>query len=113
MVSTDPGAGCSASSTSTQRICSRHRRLFFHGSLVHGSRPNTTTDRFRRALIGHYLQAEARQVAGYYHPALRMDGTPLTLDMSEGGGACGEWTDDDGVPAIALTGTHTVSRRHE
>jgi phytanoyl-CoA hydroxylase len=83
--------------------------LFFHGSLVHGSMPNTTADRFRRALIGHYIQAEARQVAEYYHPALRMDGTPLRLDVSGGGGACGEWADGE----IVLTGRHTVSRRHE
>jgi phytanoyl-CoA hydroxylase len=87
--------------------------LFFNGSLVHGSRPNTTTDRFRRALIGHYIEADARQVAAYYHPALRMDGKPLALDVSEGGGACGEWTEAGGVPAIAMTGRHTVSRRHE
>jgi phytanoyl-CoA hydroxylase len=87
--------------------------LFFHGSLVHGSAPNTTTDRFRRSLIGHYIQAEARQVAEYYHPVLRMDGTPLDLDVSEGGGACGEWTERDGVLAIAMTGEHTVTRKHE
>jgi phytanoyl-CoA hydroxylase len=43
--------------------------LFFNGSLVHGSRPNITPDRYRRALIGHYIQADARQVADYYHPA--------------------------------------------
>jgi phytanoyl-CoA hydroxylase len=83
--------------------------LFFNGSLVHGSGPNTTTDRFRRALIGHYIEGDAQQVATYYHPALRMDGTPLRLQVSEGGGACGEWHDDD----IALTGRHTVTRRHE
>jgi hypothetical protein len=87
--------------------------LFFHGSLVHGSMPNTTNDRFRRALIGHYIQADAQQVAEYYHPALRMDGTPLQLGVSEGGGACGEWVDQDGVPAIAMTGQHSVSRKHE
>jgi phytanoyl-CoA hydroxylase len=84
--------------------------LFFTGSLVHGSMPNITTDRFRRALIGHYIEADARQVAEYYHPALRMDGTPLRLDVSAGGGACGEWTPDG---AIALTGRHAVSRKHE
>jgi phytanoyl-CoA hydroxylase len=84
--------------------------LFFTGSLVHGSLPNTHPDRFRRALIGHYIQGDARQVAAYYHPALRMDGTPLSLDVSDGGGECGQWTDDG---AIALTGRHTVSRKHE
>ena len=59
--------------------------LFFNGSLVHGSNPNDTARRFRRSLIGHYIQAEARQVAGYYHPALAMDGTELRLGVSEEG----------------------------
>lgn len=87
--------------------------LFFHGSLVHGSMPNSTTDRFRRALIGHYIQAEAEQVAEYYHPALRMDGTELTLDVSEHGGPCGQWVPGDERPLIAMSGTHTVTRKHE
>ena len=87
--------------------------LFFNGSLVHGSKPNRTEDRFRRALIGHYIQAEAQQVADYYHPVLQMNGRPLQLGVSEGGGACGEWTKQDGRPVIALTGAHVVSRRHE
>ena len=37
--------------------------------------PTLTTDRFRRSLIGHYIAGEAQEVAKYYHPALRMDGT--------------------------------------
>ena len=73
----------------------------------------TTADRFRRSLIGHYVQADARQVAAYYHPALRMDGSHLTLEVSDGGGACGEWTEHDGAPAIAMTGRHAVARAHE
>jgi phytanoyl-CoA hydroxylase len=36
--------------------------LFFNGSLVHGSKPNRS-DRFRRALIGHYIEGDAREVA--------------------------------------------------
>lgn len=83
--------------------------LFFNGSLVHGSAPNTTTDRFRRALIAHYIEGDAEQVATYYHPALRMDGTPLELDVSSGGGACGEWADGE----IVLTGAQTIERKHE
>jgi len=87
--------------------------LFFHGALVHGSAPNVTEDRFRRALIGHYIQGEAEKVASYYHPALRMDGTPLTLDVAEGGGACGEWTDTPEGPVAVLTGTQVIDRKHE
>lgn len=77
--------------------------LFFNGSLVHGSKPNTST-RVRRALIGHYIQAEAREVAYWYHPVLRMDGTEVALEESLGGGACGEWVERDGARAIELTG---------
>jgi phytanoyl-CoA hydroxylase len=87
--------------------------LFFHGALVHGSAPNITTDRFRRALIGHYIQGEAEQVAEYYHPALHMDGTPLELAVAEGGGACGEWTDTPEGSIAVLTGTHKITRKHE
>ncbi|TDO49070.1 phytanoyl-CoA dioxygenase PhyH [Kribbella sp. VKM Ac-2527] len=87
--------------------------LFFHGALVHGSAPNITTDRFRRALIGHYIQGEAEQVAEYYHPALHMDGSPLELAVAEGGGACGEWTDTPEGPVAVLTGTHKITRKHE
>jgi phytanoyl-CoA hydroxylase len=88
--------------------------LFFHGSLVHGSAPNASTDRFRRALIGHYLTGDARQAASYYHPALRMDGTELPMDVAEGGGACGEWVEaPDGEPVVAMTGVHTITRKHE
>ena len=87
--------------------------LFFHGALVHGSAPNITPDRFRRALIGHYIQGEAEKVAQYYHPALRMDGSELTLDVAEGGGACGEWADTPDGPVALLTGTQTITRKHE
>lgn len=87
--------------------------LFFNGSLVHGSLPNVSADRFRRALIGHYIQAEARKVAQYYHPVLRMDGSVVELDVSEGGGECGVWVETDGKPAIAMTGRHAVTRKHE
>lgn len=87
--------------------------LFFHGSLVHGSRPNRSVGRFRRALIGHYIHGDARQVAAYYHPALRMDGTPVELATSPGGGPCGEWVDRDGELVVAMTGQHAITRKHE
>lgn len=70
--------------------------LFFNGQLVHGSLPNTTTDRFRRALIGHYIVGEAKQVYKHYHPVLRMDGTPIDFGQSEMGGTCGVWVSTDG-----------------
>ena len=87
--------------------------LFFNGQIVHGSLPNITTDRFRRALIGHYIQGEANQVAQFYHPALRMDRTPLVLDISQGGGACGVWVEQDGELQIEMAGVEGVVRKHE
>jgi phytanoyl-CoA hydroxylase len=87
--------------------------LFFNGSLVHGSYPNTTADRFRRALIGHYIEGAAEQVAEFYHPALRMDGTVLELNKSEGGGACGVWVDRAGQPTIEFSGDEARYRKHE
>ena len=78
--------------------------LFFNGSLVHGSFPNTTTDRFRRSLIGHYIEGDAQQVSSFYFPALRMDGSPAELDASPTGGSCGVWVDHEGQPVLEMTG---------
>jgi phytanoyl-CoA hydroxylase len=86
--------------------------LFFHGSLVHGSKPNRSA-RFRRALVGHYIQAEARTVSLWYHPVLRLDGSEVRLEESPGGGACGEWVERDGRPAIELTGLAADPRKTE
>ncbi|MCO5297558.1 MAG: phytanoyl-CoA dioxygenase family protein [Fimbriimonadaceae bacterium] len=63
--------------------------LFFHGLLIHGSFPNTSPDRFRRALIGHYITGNAERVAPFYHPVLRMDGSEVALEESASGGPCG------------------------
>ncbi|MCA9837158.1 MAG: phytanoyl-CoA dioxygenase family protein [Trueperaceae bacterium] len=74
--------------------------LFFNGQLVHGSFPNTTSDRFRRSLIGHYIVAEAERVAEFYHPVLRMDGSEVKLELSERGGQCGVWVDHEGQQVV-------------
>jgi phytanoyl-CoA hydroxylase len=87
--------------------------LFFNGAVVHGSFPNTSKDRFRRSLIAHYIEGSAEQVSTFYHPAIRMDGRPLELGVSEGGGACGEWIEKDGALALAVAGVETVIRKHE
>lgn len=77
--------------------------LFFNGQLIHGSFPNTSNDRFRRSLIGHYIVGEAEKVAKYYHPVMRMDGSEVTLGVSKSGGECGVWVDQDGERAIEMT----------
>jgi ectoine hydroxylase-related dioxygenase (phytanoyl-CoA dioxygenase family) len=76
--------------------------LFFNGQLIHGSLPNTSTTRFRRALIGHYIVGEAEKVAQFYHPALRMDGSVVELEVSERGGPCGVWVEQDGTPVVEM-----------
>ena len=87
--------------------------FFFNGQVVHGSGPNHSDTRFRRALIGHYVTGDAQLVAKYYHPALRMDGSEIALETSEGGGSCGVWVDQDGVPVIELAGSQDLAGRTE
>jgi phytanoyl-CoA hydroxylase len=86
--------------------------LFFNGSLVHGSKRNRS-DRFRRSLVGHYIEGDARQCALWYRRAYRLDGSEVTLEQSEGGGRCGEWVDRDGTPVIELTGIPVEQRTTE
>ncbi len=83
--------------------------MFFNGQLVHGSYANTTTDRFRRSLIGHYIVGDAQKVAEFYHPVLRMDGTEVELDISAGGGSCGVWVDRDGHQVMEMQAKQGVA----
>ena len=77
--------------------------LFFNGSLIHGSYPNSSGDRFRRALIGHYIVGEAEKVAKFFHPVLAMDGSEVKLGISEGGGPCGVWVERDEEQVVETT----------
>ena len=87
--------------------------LFFNGQVVHGSGPNISKDRFRRSLIGHYVAGDAKEVATWFHPALRMDGSVVELGTSEGGGACGIWVERDGEPVLELAGVEGQAGRTE
>lgn len=87
--------------------------LFFNGSLVHGSFPNTTKDRFRRALIGHYIEGDSQKVAQWYFPVLRMNGTPVEIDKSEQGSQCGTWVTVDGKPVIEVSGYEVPGKKTE
>ncbi|NUS03941.1 MAG: phytanoyl-CoA dioxygenase family protein [Nonomuraea sp.] len=62
--------------------------LFFNGSLVHGSEPNSTSDRFRRSFICHYVGRSAERISEYY-ATLTMTGEPVRLEAATGGGPCG------------------------
>ena len=84
--------------------------LFFNGQIIHGSYPNTSQNRFRRALMGHYIVAEAERVSEFYHPILRMDGTEVRLEVSERGGECGVWVKEDSEVLVeAISNLQTSS----
>jgi hypothetical protein len=87
--------------------------MFFNGQVVHGSGPNRSDTRFRRSLIGHYIAGEAAEVAKYYHPALRMDGSVVELGTSQGGGSCGVWVNREGQPVIELAGLEGLAKKTE
>ena len=83
--------------------------FFFNGQMIHGSYPNTSSDRFRRSLIGHYIVGDAEKVAKYYHPVLRMDGSEVELGISKSGGQCGVWVERDGKTVIEMRDNKTKS----
>lgn len=64
--------------------------LFFNGSLIHGSFPNTSKDRFRRSLICHYVPSSSAEMSEWYYTRLRFDGKPTNIAPAQGGGPCGE-----------------------
>jgi phytanoyl-CoA hydroxylase len=82
--------------------------LFFNGSIVHGSFPNTSKDRFRRSLIAHYVQGDAEQIGQWYNPVMQMDGRMLELKDSPDATKCGEWVEESGQQVIALTGSYNL-----
>jgi ectoine hydroxylase-related dioxygenase (phytanoyl-CoA dioxygenase family) len=63
--------------------------LFFNGSLVHGSGPNTSRDRFRRSFICHYIGRSAERMSEWYRPILTFGGDEVVIDANTGGGPCG------------------------
>ncbi len=73
--------------------------LFFNGQVIHGSWPNTTEDRFRRAMIAHFVVGEAQKVAKFYQPLLTFDGEEVEIDLSDKGGPCGVWVPAAGSEA--------------
>jgi ectoine hydroxylase-related dioxygenase (phytanoyl-CoA dioxygenase family) len=67
--------------------------LFFNGSIIHGSFPNTSKTRFRRSFICHYVPASCAEVAEFYKPLLRFDGSTIEKQKATGGGPCGTLQD--------------------
>ncbi len=73
--------------------------LFFNGSLIHGSTPNTSQDRFRRSLIAHYVPRHSQELSPWYKSPLAFDGSVVTIAEATGGGPCG-------VAEVAAMGPH-------
>ena len=65
--------------------------LFFGGSVIHGSEPNRSRDRFRRSFICHYVGASAEEVGKHYRPLYRFDGSTVEVADATGAGPCGEY----------------------
>ena len=63
--------------------------LFFNGSLVHGSGPNRSADRFRRSFIGHYIGRSSERISAWYRPILTMEGEEVVVAENTDGGPCG------------------------
>jgi ectoine hydroxylase-related dioxygenase (phytanoyl-CoA dioxygenase family) len=64
--------------------------LFFNGSVIHGSYPNSSTDRFRRSLIFHYVPESTAELSNFYK-AHRFDGEHVPVAEAAGGGPCGDF----------------------
>jgi hypothetical protein len=56
-------------------------------------------------LIGHYVVGEAEKVYKWYHPALRFDGSTMTLGESQDGSECGVWVERDGTRTVEMIGS--------
>ncbi len=67
--------------------------LFFNGSVIHGSFPNISSTRFRRAFICHYVGESTTEMSGGYYPLHTFEGVTVERAASKGGGVCGteEW----------------------
>ena len=87
--------------------------LFFVGNLIHGSLPNRSATRFRRALIGHYISGEAERVGQFYSPVLRMDGTVAALGESPLGAPCGVFRGVNGETVVEMLSQTPSAALHE
>jgi len=76
--------------TPEQTVMEPGDALLFHGSMVHGSGPNKSNERFRRSLIFHYIPQSSTKVAGFYLPLLSPTGKEIIISESLNGGVCGD-----------------------
>lgn len=64
--------------------------LFFNGSVIHGSYPNRSADRFRRSLICHYVGASTARIGHHISDDLyNSRGEVVNRSKNEDAGPCG------------------------
>ncbi len=63
--------------------------LFFGGTVIHGSGPNRSRDRFRRSFIAHYVGASTTQLNPWNRPVRTFDRRVLTVPEAP----VGPWQD--------------------
>ena len=63
--------------------------LFFNGSVIHGSTPNLSPDRFRRAFICHYVPISTAEMSHHYKPKFDFAGRDIDMPDNPDGGPCG------------------------
>jgi phytanoyl-CoA hydroxylase len=72
--------------------------LFFNGSVIHGSGPNRSKTRFRRAFICHYVPRNTVELSHWYSTPYRFSGELLSIPAATGGGPCGSAEDGQRGP---------------
>jgi phytanoyl-CoA hydroxylase len=72
--------------------------LFFNGNTIHGSGPNRSTTRFRRAFICHYVPRHTIEMSQWYSTPFRFNRERLSIPVATGGGPCGNSADGGWAP---------------
>lgn len=72
--------------------------LFFNGNVIHGSGPNRSRTRFRRAFIFHYVPLSTIELSHWYRTPFRFNQQLLSIPAAAGGGACGSAEDGQQAP---------------
>jgi ectoine hydroxylase-related dioxygenase (phytanoyl-CoA dioxygenase family) len=63
--------------------------LFFNGSIIHGSYPNTSKDRWRRSFICHYVGESTLRIGSFYNELYKANGEMVKREENTDAGPCG------------------------
>ncbi len=73
--------------------------LLFNGSVIHGSGPNRSKDRWRRSFICHYATGDCESIAEGYLPLHTMEGKALYREATKADqGPCGGLEGNEALP---------------